>query len=312
MPPVVPNQSQRQVGILAAPANRARALAQQAGPPIIVPNPQVTAYTFSPFDIGKCVESTSGSPITFTIPANATNPMPLNSIFEVFAQGTGKVTVVGAGGVTIDGADPVSGAVTLKQNQTARFRQRLTDEWVVSGLSGTALTAMISHDISADPGAPCQWSSGDIVYDDIGIVVDPSSLGDPAVVLPAGIYDLSLNLWFTTTSFSNWDPTGVLMVSVTEGLLVVSSIYPADGFLHANSANQPSSYFGAGGANSPIFAGIEVGATAKSGAVITAGIVLGVIALTQSFQVPNTASGIAPNALFPTGTKLQLNIAKLS
>jgi hypothetical protein len=92
---------------------------------------QSGSYTFALGDAGTCVEGTSASAQTFTIPPHASVALAVGTIMEVFQFGSGQITIATGAGVTIlsDG-----GRVnTAAQYATISLRQRATNVWVLAG-----------------------------------------------------------------------------------------------------------------------------------------------------------------------------------
>ena len=93
-----------------------------------------TAYTTVLADQSKLVTLTNASAITLTIPANSSVAYPVGTKIDIAQLGAGQVTVVGAGGVTVN-ATP-----TLKlrdQYSGASCVKTATDTWLLVGdLSG--------------------------------------------------------------------------------------------------------------------------------------------------------------------------------
>ena len=67
-------------------------------------NARTASYTLVAGDQGKCVEVSSTSVTTVTVPTNATVAFPVGTIIRVRKTNTGNVAVQGASGVTIDWA----------------------------------------------------------------------------------------------------------------------------------------------------------------------------------------------------------------
>jgi hypothetical protein len=106
-----------------------------AGPPgpvatTIPKNTQTANYTLAVSDAGGVVEMDSASPLTATVPTNATVSIPVDSVLYIHQYGAGQVTVTPAAGVTIRTS---SSYTTRAQYSTAMLRKRATDEWVLSG-----------------------------------------------------------------------------------------------------------------------------------------------------------------------------------
>ena len=89
-----------------------------------------TTYTLVLGDAGKMLTMTNASPITLTIPTNATVAFPTNTRIDLLQYGAGQVTVGGAG-VTIN-----SSGAKLKltgQYSGASLWKKATDTWVLIG-----------------------------------------------------------------------------------------------------------------------------------------------------------------------------------
>ena len=89
-----------------------------------------TTYTLALSDAGKMVTLTNASPITLTIPTNASAAFPINTRIDLLQYGAGQVTIGGAG-VTI-----YSSGSKLKitgQYSGASLWKKATDTWVLIG-----------------------------------------------------------------------------------------------------------------------------------------------------------------------------------
>lgn len=98
---------------------------------VIKNNQTGTSYTLQLTDAGRVVEFDNSSPITLSIPDNATVPFPVDSVVELWAMGTGVVTVTAVGGVTLRSPDAMVDLRT--QYSSGVLRKRATDEWVLGG-----------------------------------------------------------------------------------------------------------------------------------------------------------------------------------
>lgn len=76
------------------------------------------------------VEMNSSSPVTFTIPTDAALAWPVGASMDIFATGTGSVTIAGDTGVTVN-ATP--GLVLRTQWSSATILKRAANTWVVYG-----------------------------------------------------------------------------------------------------------------------------------------------------------------------------------
>jgi hypothetical protein len=85
-----------------------------------------TSYTFVLDDAGKNVRFTSATTITAYVPANATTAFPVNTVIYISQGSTGPITVVGAGGVTVNNPNPLTGTA---KGQWRALVKISTDEW---------------------------------------------------------------------------------------------------------------------------------------------------------------------------------------
>ena len=77
-------------------------------------------------DVSGRIRLTGAGDANVTVPANATAAIPIGSLIEVYAAGTGTATLVAAGGVTLNG-----GTLTASGGQR-RLRKVAADEWDVA------------------------------------------------------------------------------------------------------------------------------------------------------------------------------------
>lgn len=92
---------------------------------------QAGSYTFALSDAGTCVEGTSASAQTFTIPPHSSVAFGLGTVIEVFQFGSGQITIAAGAGVTLlSDAGKVN---TNAQYATISLRQRATNVWVLAG-----------------------------------------------------------------------------------------------------------------------------------------------------------------------------------
>jgi len=108
------------------------ALNYQAAIPPIQTNAQTgTTYTSVLSDLGKNIEFSNTSSITFTIPASSSVNYPVGTQIGLLQTNTGQVTVQGASGVTLTAS---SNAFKLRtQWSYATVIKRATDTWVLVG-----------------------------------------------------------------------------------------------------------------------------------------------------------------------------------
>ena len=96
----------------------------------VIANPQTGAYTLVLTDANKAVEVTTAGAVNLTIPTDASVSFPVGTVIEVDQMGAGKVTIVGASGVTVQ--SPVT-PTTCAQYSALLLRKRAANLWLVSG-----------------------------------------------------------------------------------------------------------------------------------------------------------------------------------
>ncbi len=84
-----------------------------------------TARTLAESDQCKYIRTTNASATTITVPANASVAFPVGTQIDIFQAGTGTVSFVAAGGVTIN-APALS---VSNQYKAASLKKVATDEW---------------------------------------------------------------------------------------------------------------------------------------------------------------------------------------
>ncbi len=91
-----------------------------------------TTHTFTLANEGQIVASQSGSATVFTIPLNTTAAFAVGSIIGIEQHGAGVLTVTATAGVTLNGVDGASEAVTVRWGAAA-IRKISTNGWVIIG-----------------------------------------------------------------------------------------------------------------------------------------------------------------------------------
>lgn len=89
---------------------------------------RTAAYTLALGDLGRVVPVDSASPVTITVPTDASVAFPVGSVVYIYNFGAGAVTLAGAG-VTFR-----NNTSTIAQYKEVSLRKRAADEWVVTGL----------------------------------------------------------------------------------------------------------------------------------------------------------------------------------
>lgn len=90
-----------------------------------------TTYTLALTDAGDVVTLTNASPITVTVPTNASVAFPIGSQITLAQTGAGQVTVVGDVGVTVNSAD--SRLKLRAQYSAATLIKTATNAWLFIG-----------------------------------------------------------------------------------------------------------------------------------------------------------------------------------
>lgn len=88
------------------------------------------SYTLVLADAGKLVILNNASPITLSVPTNATVAYPIGTRIDIVQLGAGQVTIAGVVGVTVNG---YPGNELLGQYATAWLRKIATDTWIIGG-----------------------------------------------------------------------------------------------------------------------------------------------------------------------------------
>jgi hypothetical protein len=83
-------------------------------------------------DLGGVVDYTSASAVTVTVPTNASVAFPLWTPIALHQSGAGKVSVVGAGGVTINKVTNFNASAT-GQYGVLQLLKTGTDTWTLFG-----------------------------------------------------------------------------------------------------------------------------------------------------------------------------------
>lgn len=92
-----------------------------------------TAYSLVAADDGKTKQCNNASPITITIPANATTAIAVGTTINLIQYGAGAVTITAASGVTLNGVTAGSGDIATRYRDVATLTKIATDEWLAFG-----------------------------------------------------------------------------------------------------------------------------------------------------------------------------------
>ena len=89
-----------------------------------------TTYTLTITDPDKVKRTTSGVPVELTVPLHGSVPIPVGSVVLIEQGGSGKVTVVGAMGVTVNARE---GSRTVGVHASAGLLKQTEDRWWLTG-----------------------------------------------------------------------------------------------------------------------------------------------------------------------------------
>jgi hypothetical protein len=103
-----------------------------------------TTYTLALTDQGATVGFSNGSPVTVTVPANASVAFPTGSIVRVSQLGAGAVTVAAGGGVTVNKSSNLAALVVGAQYESLVLIKTATNVWFATAfpLTTTEVTNM--------------------------------------------------------------------------------------------------------------------------------------------------------------------------
>lgn len=91
-----------------------------------------TAHVLEALDQGAILETTGSSPVTVTLPEEATQPFEIGTLINITQVGSGVTTVTAATGVSLNGIP--GGSVPLAgQWAGVALTKRGTDAWVIQG-----------------------------------------------------------------------------------------------------------------------------------------------------------------------------------
>jgi hypothetical protein len=91
-----------------------------------------TTYTLALADNGRVVTAANADPVGVTVPLNSSVAFPVGAAVNVIWKGGGVVTVSGASGVTVNGADAGSVEIAARWQGVALLKVA-TNEWIASG-----------------------------------------------------------------------------------------------------------------------------------------------------------------------------------
>ena len=129
-----------------------------------------TTYTFGLADAGKVNTFDNASPVTATLPAQATVSWPANTVLPVLCLGAGTVTITAAAGVTINGTP-----LTLETSKGGSLVRTASNVWTFIPFSGGVEAANFTNAATGtytDGGKDYKYvtfpASGELVVDQAG------------------------------------------------------------------------------------------------------------------------------------------------
>lgn len=104
------------------------------GVPMPVKQQPSPAYSLAPTDFYKRLACTASDPTVITIPADAMLDMPLGALVTVGRYGSGSVTIVPGGGVTLSKVAGFASPVRVAEpNGAAILQKTAANAWYVFG-----------------------------------------------------------------------------------------------------------------------------------------------------------------------------------
>lgn len=90
-----------------------------------------TSYALNASDAGALVRTTNASPVTITVPSNATVAYAPRTVISIVQYGDGQVTIQGASGVTVNSRLSID--TTIEKYCVATLIRVAADEWLLFG-----------------------------------------------------------------------------------------------------------------------------------------------------------------------------------
>jgi len=103
---------------------------QPAAPSVVVPD-TTTSRTVSISDIGAYLRFTNASPVTLTVPTQASESWTADAEITIRRVGAGALTIAPAPGVTLNA--PAGGTLNMTSGMTVTIKRAAADSWDVIG-----------------------------------------------------------------------------------------------------------------------------------------------------------------------------------
>jgi hypothetical protein len=111
------------------------AVGWSSGATVVINAQTGVSYTLALTDVGKLVTRSNGAVNTLTVPTNAAVAFPVGTVINVLMIGAGTTSVVGAAGVTVNGAVAKTGPILARWTGVTLFK-KATNEWLAVGNVG--------------------------------------------------------------------------------------------------------------------------------------------------------------------------------
>lgn len=115
-----------------------------------------TSYTFQTDDYKKITEFTSNTPVSTTIPNNATTPYAIGTVLKFYVRGGGDVTLSGAG-LTL-----YHNGLVFKKGDLGILIKKNTDTWIISTPRHIFASNPVIMNLPMSAGVPSSLAAGDI------------------------------------------------------------------------------------------------------------------------------------------------------
>ena len=132
-----------------------------------------TTYSLAATDFTKLVTLSNASPVTVTVPLESSVAWVAGTQLRLMNLGAGVVTVVGAGGVTINGTP-----LTLAQYKDGTLTKTGTNTWTFTS-SGVGKILQV---VSANYSTPVTNSTGAYIDSGLSATITPSSTANKILV----------------------------------------------------------------------------------------------------------------------------------
>jgi hypothetical protein len=181
----------------------------------LVQNAQTgTTYTLAATDFTKLVTLSNASPVTVTVPLESSVAWVAGTQLRLMNLGAGLVTVVGAGGVTINGSP-----LTLEQYKNGTLTKTGTDTWTFDGSPGAPGIDLITTATATAAATVSVNNCFTATYDNYLVVVEftsSSASGEWYLRLRASATDAT-TAYYSAFGFSSFGADSISGQGSTNG-----------------------------------------------------------------------------------------------